>query len=68
VLTRGRDGFDWKEVAAKLQVGDRTLRDTFWNEIWHADSIEEGHSEKQNVIQKPQDEHPVNPPDSAPSR
>jgi hypothetical protein len=67
VLTRSLEGFDWKEVAANLQVSDRTLDDAFWSEIRLADTPQKVHSERQDVIQKPQDQHPVNP-NSAPSR
>jgi len=68
VWTRGVDGFDWKEVAANLQVEEATLHDSFWDEIRQGDSPQEMHSERQNVIQKPQDRHPVDPTNSASPR
>ena len=40
VLNRHREGFDWKEIAARLHVGGTSLDDTFWREIRHADSSE----------------------------
>jgi len=40
VLNRHREGFDWKEIAARLHVGGTSLNDAFWREIRRADLSE----------------------------
>lgn len=40
VLGRDREGFDWKEIAARLHVGATSADDVFWNEIRCGDSSE----------------------------
>lgn len=67
VLARRLGGFDWREVAANLQVSNSTPHDAFWSEIRRVESSQQAHSEGQNVLQKPQDQQPVNPPNSATS-
>ena len=67
VLARRLEGFDWREVAANLQVSTPTLHDAFWSEIRRVESSPQAHSDGQDVLQKPQDEQRVNLPNSATS-